>query len=133
MKINEIKNAFLETQYIVHLQSDIVLKIGEMPAELLEKLALLETWAFITAWNPLPHILSKVENERRNEDLQRYLVDRGYTIRKGIGISKDQSWSEESYFIENIKLEEARTASTKFGQLAFVYGNRYEGNQLVFT
>jgi hypothetical protein len=132
MKINEIEKAFVETQYVIQLQSDIVLKIGEIPAELLEKLALLETWAFITAWNPLPDILSIVENERRNEDLQQYLLDRGYTIHKGIGTSKDQSWSEESFFIENIELEDARTASAKFGQLAFVYGDRHQGNKLVF-
>jgi len=132
MKTNEIEQAFLETQYIIHLQSEIVLKIGEMPADLLEKLTLLETWAFITAWNPLPDILSIVENERRNEDLQQYLLDRGYTIHKGIGTSKDQSWSEESFFIENIELEDARTASAKFGQLAFVYGDRHQGNKLVF-
>lgn len=133
MKTNEIEQAFLETRYIVHLQSGIVLKIGEMPADLLEKLALLETWAFITAWNPLPDILSKAENERRNEDLKRYLLDRGYSIHKGIGISKDQSWSEESFFIENIELEDARTASAKFGQLAFLYGDRNSGNELIFT
>lgn len=133
MKTKEIEQAFLETQYIIHLQSEIVLKIGEMPADLLEKLALLETWAFITAWNPLPDILSNLENKRRNEDLQRYLLDRGYSIHKGIGISKDQSWSEESFFIENIELEDARTASAKFGQLAFVYGDRNKGNQLLFT
>jgi hypothetical protein len=133
MKTNEIEQAFLETSYIIHLQSDIVLKIGEMPADLLEHLPLLKTWAFITAWNPLPDILSKAENEQRNEDLQQYLLDRGYSIHKGIGISKDQSWAEESFFIENIELEDARTASAQFGQLAFVYGDKDSGNQLVFT
>ena len=133
MKTNEIEQAFLETQYIIHLQSEIVLKIGEMPSDLLEHLPLIKTWAFITAWNPLPDILSKVENEQRNENLQRYLLDRDYSIHKGIGISKDQTWSEESFFIENIELEDARTASAKFGQLAFVFGVRESGNQLVFT
>jgi hypothetical protein len=133
MKTNEIEQAFLETNYIVHLQSDIVLKIGEMAADLVEHLPLLKNWAFITAWNPLPDILSNAENEQRNEDLQQYLLDRGYSIHKGVGISKDQSWSEESFFIENISLEDARTASAQFGQLAFVYGERESGNQLVFT
>ena len=133
MKINEIEKAFIETQYIINLTSQMVLKIGEIPADLLEHIPLLETWAFITAWNPLPDILSKAENERRNEYLQRYLLDWGYTIHKGIGISKDQSWSEESFFIENIELEDARTASAKFGQLAFLYGDRNSGNELIFT
>jgi hypothetical protein len=133
MKTNEIEQAFLETNYIVHLQSDIVLKIGEMAADLVEHLPLLKNWAFITAWNPLPDILSNAENEQRNEDLQQYLLDRGYSIHKGVGISKDQTWSEDSFFIENISLEDARQASAKFGQLAFVFGDRKHVNQLVFT
>ncbi len=133
MKTNEIEQAFLETQFVIHLQSDIVLKIGELPSDLLVHLPMLKNWAFITAWNPLPDILSKAENEQRNEDLQQYLFDRGYSIHKGIGISKDQSWSEESFFIENISLEDARAASAQFGQLAFVYGERESENRLVFT
>jgi hypothetical protein len=133
MKSTEIEQAFLETNYIIHLQGEIVLRIGEIPADLLEQLPLLETWAFITAWNPLPDILSKAENQLRNATLQRHLIDLGYTIHNGIGISKDQSWSEESFFIENISLEDARQASAKFGQLAFVFGDRKNGNQLVFT
>jgi hypothetical protein len=133
MKSTEIEQAFLETNYIIHLQGEIVLRIGEIPADLLEQLPLLETWAFITVWNPLPDILSKAENQLRNATLQRHLIDLGYTIHNGIGISKDQSWSEESFFIENISLEDARQASAKFGQLAFVFGDRKNVNQLVFT
>ena len=133
MKTTEIEQAFLETNYIIHLQGEIVLRIGEIPADLLKQLPSLETWAFITAWNPLPDILSKAENDLRNAALQRHLIDHGYTVHNGIGISKDQSWSEESFFIENISLEDARQASAKFGQLAFVYGDRKNGNQLVFT
>ena len=133
MQSTEIEQAFLETSYIIHLQGEIVLRIGEMPADLLKQLPSLETWAFITAWNPLPDILSKAENDVRNAALQRHLIDQGYTVHNGIGISKDQSWSEESFFIEYISLEDARQASAKFGQLAFVYGDRETGNQLVFT
>lgn len=133
MDNDKIEQAFLETSYIVQLDNPIILKIGELPADLLELFPLLETWAFVTAWNPLPDILTKAENIKRNEDLQLYLLDQGYSIHNGIGISKDQNWSEESFFIENIQLEDSRTASAKFGQLAFVYGDRKNGNQLVFT
>jgi hypothetical protein len=134
MKDNDkIEHAFLETSYIVQLENPIILKIGELPADLLALFPILETWAFVTAWNPLPDILSKAENEKRNEDLQRQLLDQGYSIHKGIGISKDQNWSEESFFIENIQLEDARSISAKFGQLAFVYGDPKTGNQLIFT
>jgi hypothetical protein len=43
------------------------------------------------------------------------------------------AWSEESFLIENIEQEDARTASAKFGQLAFLFGDRNSGNQLIFT
>jgi hypothetical protein len=133
MNTNEIEQAFLETNYIIHLQGEIVLRIGEIPADLMAQIPLLETWAFITAWNPLPDILSKAENELRNAALQNHLIDHSYTVHNGIGVSKDQTWSEESFFIENISLKDARQASAKFGQLAFVYGDRETGNRLIFT
>ena len=133
MKTNEIEQAFLETNYIIHLQGEIVLRIGDIPADLLAHIPLLETWAFITAWNPLPDILSKSENELRNAALQNHLIDHSYTVHNGIGVSKDQTWSEESFFIENISLKDARQASAKFGQLAIVYGDRETGNRLIFT
>jgi hypothetical protein len=133
MNTNEIELAFIETNYIIHLQGEIVLRIGDIPAGLLAQIPLLETWAFITAWNPLPDILSKAENELRNAALQNHLIDHSYTVHNGIGVSKDQTWSEDSFFIENISLEDARQASAKFGQLAFVYGDRETGNRLIFT
>ena len=133
MNTNEIELAFIETNYIIHLQGEIVLRIGEIPADLLAQIPFLETWAFITAWNPLPDILSKAENELRNAALRNHLIDHSYTVHNGIGVSKDQTWSEESFFIENISLKDARQASAKFGQLAFVYGDRETGNRLIFT
>ena len=49
------------------------------------------------------------------------------------GISKNEDWSEDSFFIENIELETANDISLKFGQLAFLYGDIAKGNQLIFT
>jgi len=45
MKTAAIEQAFLETNYMIHLQGEIVLRIGEIPADLLEQLPSLETWA----------------------------------------------------------------------------------------
>ena len=51
-------------------------------------------------------------NELSPEDLQRFLLDLGYTIHKGIGVLKDQSWSEEYFFIDDCLLNKANQAIT---------------------
>ena len=37
---------------------------------------LVETWAFITAWNPLPLILSLEENNKRNKELEKEILEK---------------------------------------------------------
>jgi hypothetical protein len=128
-----MEQAFLETNYIILIDEPIVLKIGELPEEMIQRFPTLKTWAFITAWNPLPDIYEKEENDKRNAQLKDILEQNGFVVHPGIGISKQEDWSEESFFIENIDLESANAYSSKFGQLAFVYGDRENGNQLVFT
>ena len=133
MNQNEIEQAFLETNYIVQLENEVVLKMGEIPTRLIDDLPQIKTWAFITAWNPLPDILTRTQNDIRNNELRKQLEDEGYLIYPGIGISKNEEWSEESFFIGNIESEKANAISSKFGQLAFLYGDRIKGNQLIFT
>ena len=104
-----------------------------MPTTLLSEYSQIRTWAFITAWNPLPDILTKSENDIRNHQLQVLLEEEGFIFHPGVGISKNEDWSEESFFIENIELERANDVSLKYGQLAFLYGDKVNGNQLIFT
>ena len=133
MKTTEIEQAFLETNYIIHVEPAIVLNVGEMPIELIQRFPTLKSWAFITAWNPLPAVFEKDENDRRTVELRDQLLKDGFLFHPGIGISKKEDWSEESFFIENIDLETANAYSRKFGQLAFVFGDVENGNRLVFT
>jgi len=133
MDTDKIETAFLETNYIILLENKIVLKIGEMPAQLLNDFSQIKTWAFITAWNPLPDILTKTENDIRNNQLKVQLKNEGFIFYPGVGISKNEDWSEDSFFIENIDLETANQISLKYGQLAFLYGDKVKGNQLIFT
>ena len=133
MDTAKMEIAFLETSYIILLEDKMVLKIGEIPERLLSDFSQIRTWAFITAWNPLPDILSKSENDRRNSQLKDQLINEGFIFHPGIGVSKNEDWSEDSFFIENIDLERANDISLKYGQLAFLYGDRVNGNQLVFT
>jgi len=133
MDTDKIETAFLETNYIILLENKIVLKIGEVPAQLLNEYSQIITWAFITAWNPLPEILTKSENDIRNDQLKVQLKNEGFIFYPGVGISKNEEWSEDSFFIENIELETANDISLKYGQLAFLYGDKLKGNQLIFT
>jgi hypothetical protein len=133
MGIDKIETAFLETNYIILLENKIVLKIGEMPLQLLLEYSQIKTWAFITAWNPLPDVLTKSENDIRNNQLNVQLIEEGFIFHLGVGISKNEDWSEDSFFIENIDLETANAISLKYGQLAFLFGDKINGNQLIFT
>jgi hypothetical protein len=133
METNKIEASFLETNYVILLKNRITLRIGEIPSQLLSEHSHIKTWAFITAWNPLPEILTKSENDIRNHLLQVQLEEEGFIFHPGVGISKNEDWSEDSFFIENIELEKANDISLKYGQLAFLHGDNINGNQLIFT
>jgi hypothetical protein len=133
--MSEFETAFLETNYNIHFQDGetINLRIGEQPLYLLNKLPHLETWAFVTAWNPLPDILTKEENDLRNSQLHEKLIQLEFIVHHGVGVSKDGNWQEDSFFIENIDKETAKEVSGIFGQLAFVFGHKTDGNTLIYT
>lgn len=129
--------AFLETLYTVK-KSDmipevVVIRIGNHASELEAIMPHLNSWAFITAFNPLPEILSHEENLQRNKNLMTFLIGGNFRLHPGVGISGDGRWQEESFLIENIDREEAKSIAKQFGQLAFVWGRRNECAELVYT
>ena len=132
MTDDSLHQAFLDTHYTVHLEPDITLHIGGSNTDLLTALPHLISWAFITAWNPLPKILTTEQNNARNILLKARMDQNGYVIHKGTGMSADGTWAEASFLIENITLTDAHTMAKDFGQLAFVYGDREKGNDLVY-
>jgi hypothetical protein len=133
MNQEEIHQAFLETRYIVHLDKDVILRIGGEGLELISRIPNLRSWAFLTAWNPLPDILSLSENQQRQARMEEALRSLGYRIHPGLGVSADGQWSEASCLIEDISLDAAQEMAARFGQLAFVFGTREMGNELVYT
>ena len=132
----ELKIAFLNTSYTIKknkiFKEDIVLKIGEK-VDFSSMLPNLKEWAFITAWNPLPNILSNEQNKQRNSLLSADLKKQGFQYHLARGISEDGKWFEDSFFIENISKRKARFYAKKFGQLAFVYCAKNATIELVFT
>lgn len=121
---HELRKAFDETHYIVHLKPPITLHIGQTCPELD---SLLQTGgyigaAFITAWNPYSQPLSQVENASRQSALLTDLQALGLTSLPGIGQHPANVWpGEESVLVLGIDLEAAKALATKYGQWAFVW------------
>lgn len=127
--MTEIHQAFLNTTYRILNNPDINIKINNIIPELNH----LNSWAYLTAWNPFPEILTLNENQKRNEQLKEDIQIMGLNFIPGIGISEDLQWSEESFFIENISLDNSKKLATKYGQLAFVFANKNETAALIYS
>jgi hypothetical protein len=135
MTPEEIDLAFKSTDYIIlkneKFSNDVVLKIGIINE--INSDESIKEWAFITAWNPLPEILSLEENLERNNALLTELTSLGYGCHVGKGVSSDGKWEEESFFIENIDRDTGISISNKYGQLAFVYGCLNKETELIYS
>lgn len=136
MTPQELHQAYSETTFRV-LKSDIFvntidLHIDEINNEINIVTPHIKEWAFISAFNPYPIVFSLDENLIRNNQLANDLKELNITFHPAIGISKDEKWSEESFFIENISQENAFELAAKYGQRAFVYGKANEKTQLIY-
>uniref|UniRef100_UPI0040494B10 DUF3293 domain-containing protein n=1 Tax=Flavobacterium sp. TaxID=239 RepID=UPI0040494B10 len=129
MTKQEIHQAFLDTTYKVFAKPNFIIKINKVIAETQH----LNSWAFITAWNPLPKILTIEQNRQRNRQLEDDLIKLDLKYCTSIGISEDDKWSEESFFIENISVPKANQLAVKYGQLAFVFGQKNEVAELIYS
>jgi len=121
--------AFRDTRYLVicdKIASEpLVLRIDhQLPPELIAYYPQLTSWCFITAWNPLPEILSDSENHKRNRTLQDHLDQLDLEYLYGYGESADQKWREDSFWVMNISREKAQELGAQYGQLAIVYGEK---------
>ena len=136
MKNSEYKSAFKETYFIVlgdpWSAGDICISVGKIPYPLFKTIPNIHTWAFITAWNPLPVVLSQKENDLRNAQFHKLMTQEGYQLYKGVGKAPDNSWHEDSFLVLNIKNEVAMHWAKRFGQMAFVFGEKDKKAELIF-
>ncbi len=136
MDINELKQAYLNTNYTINKNSifkeELTLHINKV-TNLKNALPELKEWAFITAWNPNSKELTPEENKQRNANLLDDIRSKGYTTHLGCGSLQDGNWSEDSFFIENISKEEALFYALKYEQCAFVYGKANQVSELIWT
>lgn len=136
MTPQQLHQAYLETTFRV-LKSDtfvnlIDLHINKINNEIKLVAPRIKTWAFITAFNPSPVLFSSEENIIRNNQLATDLKVLNLTFHPAIGISKDEKWSEDSFFIENISQDKAFEIAVKYGQLAFVFSKSNQEAQLIY-
>jgi|SRR6187401_1641532 len=131
--MNNFREQYEKALYFVN-GLDTPIKINSINSEiesLLEERKF-ETWAYLTAFNPQSIILPIEENLRRNKEL--YWEIRAYYILKGKGCDPKGEWlPEDSYFILGINLKEARQLALKYNQSAFVYGEKGNPAQLIFS
>lgn len=129
-----LKELYNNTNYIIHNlplpKTQTTILIGKKH-QAIDDLGIL-SWTFITAWNPHPQILTAEENNKRNLQLKNEIQSLGCEFKTGIGIAKDQSWSEESYFVMNISEDAAMDLGRMFVQKAIVFGKRWEEARLIF-
>lgn len=98
-------------------------RIGEPATELADPLQQLgvQSWAFMTAWNPCSKMLSTPENERLNAQLLPSLE--GHKYAGATAIPDDDSWpNEPGFVILDMPISELLSLAERFQQNAIVTG-----------
>ena len=131
----ELQLAYEQTHYIVIWdEGEWILQIGVVNPQfnqwLLENK--IQTWAFITAYNPFSEALSEKENTKLQSQLERILIKNNYQLWNGRGQGVGNWPAEESFFIANISQELAGKLATDFKQNAYVFGSYNSKPQLIF-
>lgn len=135
---SRLDDAYRATTYRVFVsagQEPVDLHIGEVSPRLDELLAShgLESWAFITAWNPASLPLPAEANNKRHAELLQLVRDRGWRFCEGSGIPGNPDWEpERSLLVLGISKDEAIALGKRFEQNAIVTGQRGEKAQLVY-
>jgi hypothetical protein len=126
--------AYRETEYRVHGDAPLVLKIDEPSAPLAALHARLQvaSSAFITAANPFSQTCDPLRNDARQRALADELARLGYTAIPGIGQHPANGWpGEPSFLVPGISLDAARALGTKHGQNAIVWSSADAVPQLI--
>jgi hypothetical protein len=127
--------AFLNTVFKVILSPSEFYEIRVGQENVLEglKLSGVSSWAYITAWNPLPTTYTLEENRMRDQLLRADLDALSLEYIKGIGEALDGTWFEESLFVKNIAKDQAESLAYKYGQVAYLFAYGNDKAELIYT
>ena len=133
-EIAQMVRAYADTSYQAQdNKGEIVIRIGQINPNLALVLQhyKLSGWAYITAVNPQSVLLTKEDNNRRNQllaqDLNKYVYLHGH------GLPQNDNWlPEPSYLVLGISLQTALKLGSKYKQNAIVYGTKTTKARLVF-
>ena len=128
----KLLHAYLESDY-VHSSTGKQLNIGRLHTEVdafySEKNV--NTYAWITAWNPYSRVLTPSENELRNTRLTSRL--HAYNYSEGFSQDKLGDWKEYGFWVENAIPAEMMQICVNFDQNAFVFARRGQVLQLILV
>lgn len=130
---HQLRQAYLATSYTAKVTPDTLLniKIGKSHPTLDKLLTqyATDTWAYLTAWNPLSELCNLSSNQQRNKELEKHLIEKPYF--KGKGIAQEENWEEESFLILDIEQQEAIQLGKKFQQNAILVGEKGKKARLI--
>lgn len=131
----ELAHAYRRTSYWLQTQPPFYVRVGEISAaldSLLEDLGV-DTWAFITAFNPHSRRLSDSENRARDAAFVAQLNRDGWRHIACEGVDDDGTWpTERGHVIFGIDAEAARALGRRFAQNAILLGRKDEAPLLSF-
>ena len=116
--------AYTETDFVVHDEQVLILRIDEYNAELnkLYKVYNTRTCTFVTAYNPYSQVLKESVNIARNKGLAAELDDKALKYLPAEGIHHSGDWPiEASYLVLGLSLEESCELGKKYEQNAIVW------------
>lgn len=119
-----IIQAYADTNYIVHANSQITLRIGIFSPALAElhKTSGIDCSVFITAWNPFSRAVDDQINDTRQAMLNQDLLDLGVAFYEGIGQHTSGNWpGEKSFLALGVSLDTAKNLGIRYEQNAILW------------
>lgn len=119
-----LEQAYLSTIYRILVLPPIDLKINHYNGDL-HRFCLqnkINSWAFLSAFNPQSQLLSQDENNHRHKRLLHFIKKEGYSFEKALGIPTNKDWvAEKNLFLPNISLKKTHSIAKQFDQKAFLF------------
>lgn len=123
----DLISAYKVTNFHVKAEPAFTLNVGKVSEELktLFKQNDFSNAAFITACNPYSRSLSDLENQARNDQLEKVLNLHSLKFMNGFGQDPLGQWSgEDSFLVLGISLETSKKLGAQFEQNAIVWSDK---------